>query len=109
MSPRCGSYHRLSFVCVNDVYSFDDLDSAGATVRGGWCRAATLMKEHKNCNQSNQDETVITVANGDVLGGCSLLQYTKGAVAIDVMNTIPTDLAVLGNHEFDYGDEALID
>ena len=140
-APSQRRHHRLSFVCVNDVYSFDDVDSAGqSTPRGGWARAATLMKQLKlkgqtqnhttsdgdeiidacspagagagsNDNDKNNETetTVLTVANGDVLGGCSLLQYTHGQVAIDVMNSIPIDIAVLGNHEFDYGDKALIE
>lgn len=33
----------------------------------------------------------------------------KGAVAIETMNEIPVDVAVLGNHEFDYGDGPLIE
>ncbi|KAL7528841.1 hypothetical protein ACHAXR_002662 [Thalassiosira sp. AJA248-18] len=104
-------HHRLSFVCVNDVYSFDDLDSA-ASPRGGWSRAATLMKKLLGQNQNNGhescEETILTVVNGDVLGGCSLLQYSQGSVAIEVMNAIPINIAVLGNHEFDYGEKALI-
>ncbi len=56
--PRRRRHHRLSFVCVNDVYSLDDLDlspsggsgpsssssAAPPSPRGGWCRAATPIK-----------------------------------------------------------------
>jgi len=124
-------HHRLSLICVNDVYSFDDLDSSAAIPRGGWSRAATLMKQlaQKNndsgsgsCVEENESEsssrddnddddetTILKIVNGDVLGGLSLLQNTEGSVAIDVMNSIPIDVAVLGNHEFDYGDQVLMD
>ena len=126
-------HHRLSLVFVNDVYSFDDLDSSSTTPRGGWSRAATLMKQlsrgvdgrtgttdvnvddtTKSATTSassisrDSETTVLTVANGDVLGGSSLLQHCEGSVAIEVMNSIPINLAVLGNHEFDYGDEVLM-
>ncbi|KAL7552610.1 hypothetical protein ACHAWF_015857 [Thalassiosira exigua] len=115
---------RLSFVCVNDVYSFDDLDSsaAAATPRGGWSRAATLMRRLRESSRDadffggvdddcgpEPEEAVLTVVNGDVLGGSSLLQFTRGAAAIDVLNAIPVDLAALGNHEFDHGDEVLME
>eukprot|EP00984_Skeletonema_dohrnii_P037065 scaffold38710_cov200-Skeletonema_dohrnii-CCMP3373.AAC.3 len=95
---------RLRLVTVNDVYSFDDLDSNDESVRGGWSRATSLMKELR-CDPSF--DTALTIVNGDVLGGSSLLQHCKGLVAIETMNAIPIDLAVLGNHEFDYGDEVL--
>jgi len=106
-------HHRLSFVCVNDVYSFDNVDDNSDHPRGGWCRAASKIKQlvrNKNENDStdnNTSTTILSVVNGDVLGGSSLLVNCKGQVAIDVMNSINIDLAVLGNHEFDYGDEVL--
>lgn len=112
MTTPC-KHHRISFVCVNDVYAFDDVDNAG-TPRGGWCRAATLMKRLRRQKESEQfddgvtNPSVLTVVNGDVLGGSSLLVNCQGSVAIDCMNSIPIDLAVLGNHEFDYGDEVLV-
>ena len=112
--------HRLSFVCVNDVYSFDNVDDNSDHPRGGWCRAASKIKQlvsqkkkkvNTTADQSatfnNSTTTVLSVVNGDVLGGSSLLVNCKGKVAIDVMNNINIDLAVLGNHEFDYGDEVL--
>lgn len=95
---------RLRLVTVNDVYSFDDLDSNDESIRGGWSRATTLMKDLR-CEGSF--DTALTIVNGDVLGGSSLLQHCQGSVAIETMNAIPIDLAVLGNHEFDYGDEVL--
>ncbi|KAL7438091.1 hypothetical protein ACHAXM_006046 [Skeletonema potamos] len=94
---------RLRLVCVNDVYSFDDLDS-NEVIRGGWTRATTLIKELR-CDPSF--DNAITIVNGDVLGGSSLLQHCQGSVAIETMNAIPIDFSVLGNHEFDYGDEVL--
>lgn len=93
---------RIRLVCVNDVYSFDDIDSNDE--RGGWSRATTLMKELRS---DVSFDTAFTIANGDVLGGSSLLQHCQGSIAIETMNNIPINLAVLGNHEFDYGDEVL--
>ena len=104
-------YHRLSIICVNDVYSFDDSDTHGWPM-GGWSRAATLMKSLKQKyedDSSSHPRTVLITANGDVLGGSSLLQHSHGKVAVEVMNSIPVDIAVLGNHEFDYGDDILME
>ncbi|KAL3798150.1 hypothetical protein HJC23_005711 [Cyclotella cryptica] len=106
-------HHRLSLISVNDVYSFDDYDTTGSP-RGGWSRASTLIKTLKerytnSDDATSDDRTVLVTANGDVLGGSSLLQHSQGKVAVEVMNAIPVDLAVLGNHEFDYGDEVLME
>ena len=109
-------HHRLSFVCINDVYSFDDADDNNSQhPRGGWSRASTLMKQlvqqkqqQEGSNNESNNTTVLSVVNGDVLGGSSLLVNCEGAVAIEVMNDINIDLAVLGNHEFDYGDKPLL-
>ena len=111
---RTVSAHRLRIICVNDIYSFDDFDANGPS-RGGWSRASTLIKTLKqkctiDASSSNAPSgTVLVTVNGDVLGGSSLLQHTKGEVAVEVMNSVPVDIAVLGNHEFDYGDEVLMD
>ena len=102
--------HRLRIVCVNDVYSFAAVDG-----HGGWCRAATLMRKLKRDLLDRTSSTcsstcdVLTFVNGDVMGGSSLLQHSKGRLAIDIMNEIPIDGCVLGNHEFDYGPSALGD
>lgn len=101
------SHHRLSIICVNDVYSFDDADNNG-NIRGGWARATSLIKSLKRRRISEPDSTVLVTANGDLLGGSSLLQHSKGTAAVEVMNSIPIDVACLGNHEFDYGDEPLM-
>ena len=79
---------------------------------GGWSRAATLMKRLKQKyeeDSSSHPRTVLITANGDLLGGSSLLQHSHGKVAVEVMNSIPVDIAVLGNHEFDYGDDILME
>jgi 2',3'-cyclic-nucleotide 2'-phosphodiesterase (5'-nucleotidase family) len=117
--PRRCRHHRLSFVCVNDVYSLDDLDSpsssggSSGSPLGGWCRAATLIKrivsDRRRGVGGGGGGTVLAVVNGDVLGGSSLLVDTRGSVAIELMNSIPIDMACLGNHEFDHGDEELVD
>lgn len=71
-------HHQLQLISVNDVYSFDDTDSSSLAPRGGWSRAATLMKRIKSRAPTNTtgdpSRTSLIVANGDLLGGSSLLQ-----------------------------------
>ena len=71
-------HHELQLISVNDVYAFDDQDSTSRTPRGGWSRAATLMRRIKskastNTTDGGPSRTSLVVANGDLLGGSSLL------------------------------------
>ena len=54
---------------------------------------------------------VIVASSGDLFSGNPAVDnYTeKGYPIIDIMNQIGFDIAVLGNHEFDYGIEILAD
>lgn len=78
------SWKKVRILTVNDVYTFDD------DIHGGWSRISTLI------SQLRDDNTIVTV-NGDFLGGASLLQKTKGQIAIDIMNAVPIDVVVIGN------------
>eukprot|EP00039_Didymoeca_costata_P023512 m.7347 g.7347 ORF g.7347 m.7347 type:complete len:570 (-) comp3701_c0_seq1:63-1772(-) len=85
----------IKIVCVNDVYTFQE--QAGI---GGWPRATTAIR---SLVKGHEDHCLVT-ANGDLLGGASLLQHSKGMAAVDILNNLPIDVAVVGNHEFDYGE-----
>jgi 2',3'-cyclic-nucleotide 2'-phosphodiesterase (5'-nucleotidase family) len=47
--------------------------------------------------------------NGDFLGGSRLAEKTNGRAVIEVLNHMNVDLVTVGNHEFDYGAEELMD
>ena len=46
---------------------------------------------------------VLLVDDGDAIQGEPIGTMTKGEAIIDIMNTIGYDVAIPGNHEFDYG------
>ena len=52
-----------------------------------------------------QGYTTILVDDGDHVQGESLGTLTKGEAIIDLMNDMKYDLAIPGNHDFDYGME----
>lgn len=56
-----------------------------------------------------QKTNVILASSGDVFSGNPVVDnYTeKGYPIIDIMNKTGFDVAVIGNHEFDYGIETL--
>ena len=51
------------------------------------------------------DNYVMLVDDGDAIQGEPIGTMTKGEGVIDIMNTVGYDLAIPGNHEFDYGME----
>ncbi|MBO7686046.1 MAG: bifunctional metallophosphatase/5'-nucleotidase [Kiritimatiellae bacterium] len=54
-----------------------------------------------------EGENVILVDAGDYVQGTALGGYDSGRSAIDIMNAAGYKVATLGNHEFDYGIEAM--
>jgi len=52
-------------------------------------------------------ENVILADAGDYVQGTALGGFDEGRSVIDIMNAAGYDVATLGNHEFDYGMEAM--
>ena len=50
-----------------------------------------------------QDNHVLLVDDGDAIQGEPIGTMTKGEGIIDIMNAVGYDIAIPGNHEFDYG------
>ncbi|HKL66697.1 MAG TPA: bifunctional UDP-sugar hydrolase/5'-nucleotidase [Bacteroidales bacterium] len=62
-------------------------------------------------DEAEEEGKVILVSSGDMFSGNPLVDFyeEKGFPVIDLMNRTGFDLATLGNHEFDYGQEVLQD
>jgi len=56
---------------------------------------------------SEKNPNIITVDVGDHIQGGILGSISDGSAIIDIMNKIGFDVAILGNHEFDFGIEQL--
>ena len=50
-----------------------------------------------------EDSYVLLVDDGDAIQGEPIGTMTRGEAIIDIMNAVGYDMAVPGNHEFDYG------
>ncbi|MCC6459509.1 MAG: bifunctional metallophosphatase/5'-nucleotidase [Saprospiraceae bacterium] len=91
------------FLQMNDVYEISPLSDG----KGGLARVATLRKSllAKNPN-------TLTVLAGDFISPSVIgtLKYEgsriRGRQMVETLNTLGLDLAVFGNHEFDYDDLA---
>ncbi|WP_216829663.1 bifunctional metallophosphatase/5'-nucleotidase [Alkalihalobacterium elongatum] len=80
-----------------------------ATSQVGFAKLSTLIKQYKAQNRSH----TLLIDNGDVIQGTPLTYYYARVSneginpVISVLNYIGYDAAVLGNHEFNYGQEVL--
>ena len=84
---------KLTFLGVGDLYNFD-----AGKVRGGFARLNALAKAERAANPN-----FIYVFDGDMLSPSLLSGLDKGQNTIDLTNLVPFDIAVPGNHEFDFG------
>jgi 2',3'-cyclic-nucleotide 2'-phosphodiesterase (5'-nucleotidase family) len=89
---------KITFLGVGDVYNFD-----GGKTRGGLARMNAVAKAEKAANPNT-----VYVFDGDMLSPSLLSGLDKGQNMIDLTNIVPFDLAVPGNHEFDFGTENFV-
>ncbi|MGQ9371083.1 bifunctional metallophosphatase/5'-nucleotidase [Azospirillum sp. ST 5-10] len=83
----------LTFLHVNDV---DEI--APVKGRGGLAPLMTLLRQER---QRNPD--AITTLGGDFLSPSLLSGITHGSHMVELLGAVGTDVAVFGNHEFDFG------
>jgi 2',3'-cyclic-nucleotide 2'-phosphodiesterase (5'-nucleotidase family) len=85
----------VTFLQINDVYTTLPVDG-----QGGLARVATLKQ-----NLANAGRTPFLVIAGDFLSPSVASSVFKGEHMIAALNATGLDLATLGNHEFDFGDD----
>ena len=90
---------RVTLLQVNDVYQISPVDKGR---RGGLARVATLRREIA----SESPHTLYLLA-GDTLAPSVASNIFRGRQMIEAWNATGLDIAVLGNHEFDFGDATL--
>ena len=81
---------------TNDVHTYIDGAISYDTIAGV---KAYLQTQYEN---------VLLVDAGDHIQGTAYGSMDKGKTIIDLMNAAGYDLATLGNHEFDYGQDGRI-
>lgn len=86
---------KLTLLGVGDVYNFEEEDG-----RGGFARLNAVAKAERAANPNT-----LYLFNGDMLSPSLASGFDKGQNTIDFTNLVPFDLAVPGNHEFDFGPE----
>jgi len=84
---------RITFLHTNDL---DQI--SGVRGHGGFAELMTLLEEERKRSPNS-----ITTFGGDLISPSILSGLTKGTQMVELMGAVGTDVAVLGNHEFDFG------
>jgi len=95
-SPRAST--PVTFLQINDVYSTVPIDGVG-----GLARVATLKQQIAAAGK-----TPVLVIAGDFLSPSVASSVFKGEQMVAALNAAGLDFATLGNHEFDFGSDMLI-
>jgi 5'-nucleotidase len=91
---------EVGLIHVNDVYQIAPIDPKGP--RGGLARLATLVRAIKR-----EAPATLFVFGGDTLSPGVESGLFKGRQMMAAWNALGVDLAVPGNHEFDFGPAVL--
>lgn len=75
----------------------------GLPAIGGYGRISTLIKSERS---KNPTQTLVADA-GDTIHGTNLVNLFSGKPAVEAMNLIGVNIATLGNHDFNYGQNIL--
>ncbi|MDH5411701.1 MAG: bifunctional metallophosphatase/5'-nucleotidase, partial [Alphaproteobacteria bacterium] len=86
---------KITFLHTNDVYEISAKQG-----QGGFAELMTLLKAERAAAQHS-----ITTFGGDLISPSVMSGLTKGTQMVELMNAIGVNVAVPGNHEFDFGPE----
>ena len=92
-APALAEPVKITLLGVGDVYNF-----AGAGKQGGFAKLNAVAKAERAANPNT-----LYLFDGDMLSPSLLSGFDKGQNTIALTNLVPFDLAVPGNHEFDFG------
>ena len=98
-APNLASAEPLSLTIVH-VNDWDQMDGNRGT--GGAGKIATVVKDERARAEADGGLAVVTFG-GDMISPSLLSGIDKGAHMIDLANAVGIDVAVVGNHEFDFG------
>lgn len=92
-TPALAEPVKITLLGVGDVYNF-----AGAGAQGGFAKLNAVALAERAANPNT-----LYLFDGDMLSPSLISGFDKGQNTIELTNLVPFDLAVPGNHEFDFG------
>ncbi|MGL5960781.1 MAG: bifunctional metallophosphatase/5'-nucleotidase, partial [Cetobacterium sp.] len=102
LPARDGEY-ELTLVHVNDVHG---RAKEGKYDGVGLARVKTIAKA---LSQDKKNGKVLLIDAGDTMHGTTFATLTKGESMVQTLNAADFDYSTLGNHDFNYGQERLVE
>lgn len=93
---------HITIIHTNDTHSRVEMDDKGGLI--GFERIASLVKQAKAENPNT-----LVLDAGDTLHGQTFATISKGESIIELMNIIGYDAMAPGNHDFNYGQDRLLE
>lgn len=98
---------RITFILVNDIYQMNEEEGPDGKKRGGFPRLAAVVKAERAKAEKSGGRAIFVHA-GDTLSPSLLSGIDRGYHIIQLLNMIPPDVFVPGNHEFDFGKDVFL-
>ncbi|MEZ5863494.1 MAG: bifunctional UDP-sugar hydrolase/5'-nucleotidase [Geminicoccaceae bacterium] len=93
--PALAEPVSIKLLQVNDWDRYEEDDG-----RGGFARLVTILAA-----EDAAADNVLLIHAGDAISPSLLSGFDRGAHMIALLNELPLDVFVMGNHEFDFGPE----
>lgn len=102
----------ITFFHINDVHAhLDQFSSSGTDCSrpdrgcyGGYSRVKTILDSRRPATKNS-----LFLDAGDEFQGTLFYNFYKGSKTAETLNQLGVDAMTLGNHEFDNGDQPLVD
>lgn len=91
---------KITIIHTNDTHS-RILDTDGGL---GFAKISTIIKQTKEKNQNT-----LVLDAGDTLHGMPIINISKGENAVKILDAAGYDFMTIGNHDFNYGQERLLE
>ncbi len=85
----------FTLLLVNDIYKMAEVRG-----RGGFARLAAVARAERS-----KPVPVLYAHAGDMFSPSLMSGFDQGAHTVELLNVVPPDIFVPGNHEFDFGRE----
>ena len=97
-----GASTKITIIHTNDTHSRVATDERNGSI--GFEKIATLIKEARTENPNT-----LVLDAGDTLHGQTFATISRGQSIVDLMNIVGYDVMAPGNHDFNYGQERLLE
>ncbi len=90
----------LKVIAVNDLHGAIEVSDDNYGMAG--------ISWYVNKERENKEQAVLVLAAGDMFQGSAISNVSYGKNVVDLMNVIGFDAMTLGNHEFDWGLDTIL-